>query len=89
MKNVSITLVASGDARPLVEAIRADNPEATIQNLPSIIKIDSPQRLVVNADTVSEKLGRPWETQELHMSLVSISGNLSQDDDQVVLSWKN
>jgi len=89
VKNVSITLVASGDARPLVEAIRADNPEATIQNLPSIIKIDSPQRLVVNADTVSEKLGRPWETQELHMSLVSISGNLSQDDDQVVLSWKN
>lgn len=89
MKNVSITLVASGDARPLVEAIRADNPDATIQNLPSIIKIDSPRRLVVNAETVSEKLGRPWETQELHMSLVSISGNIEQDDDRVVLSWKN
>lgn len=89
MRNVSITLMASGDARPLVEAIRLDNPEATIQHLPSVIKIDSPQRLVVKADTVSEKLGRPWETQELHTSLISISGNIEQDDDQVVLFWKN
>ena len=84
---VSITLNASGDARPLVEAIRADNPGATIANLPSVVKIDAPGRLVVRAGSVSERLGRTWEIQELHMSLISISGNIDQDDDELVLSW--
>jgi phenol hydroxylase P2 protein len=88
VSNVSITLIASGDARPLVEAIRADNPGSTVLNLPSVIKIDCPDRLVVNAESVSDRIGRPWETQELHMSLVSISGNIEQDDDRIVLSWR-
>lgn len=88
MSNVSITLMASGEARPLVEAIRSDNPEATVQNLPSVIKIDCPRQLVIKADTVSDRIGRTWDTQELHMSLISISGNIDQDEDRVLLSWK-
>lgn len=88
MSNVSITLVSTGEARPLVDAIRSDNPEATIQNLPSVIKIDCPRQLVIKAETVSDRIGRPWDTQELHMSLISISGNIDQDEDRVLLSWK-
>lgn len=87
VQNVSITLSASGDARPLVEAIRADNPTATIANLPSVVKIDAPGRLVVKADSVSERIGRTWDIQELQLSLISISGNIDQDDDEFVLSW--
>ena len=87
-KNVSITLMASGDAQCLVQAIQADNPLATLFRLPSVVKIDCPDRLVVKSDTVSEKLGRPWDPQELHLSLVTISGRIEQDEDAFVLSWR-
>ncbi len=87
MKSVSLTLNATGDARPLIEAIRADNPNATILNMPSVVKIDCADRIVINAATVSDRIGRPWDTQELHMTMISISGYIDQDDDRVELSW--
>lgn len=87
MKNVSLTLHATGDTRPLVEAIRADNPEATFQAMPSIVKIDCPDRLVVNAASVSDRIGRLWDPQELHLSLISLSGYIDQDDERFEISW--
>ena len=87
-KNVSLTLMATGDAQCLVQAIQADNPNATLFRLPSVVKIDCPDRLVVKAETVSEKLGRAWDPQELHLSLITISGRIEQGDDEFVLSWR-
>lgn len=87
MKNVSLTLNASGDARQLVDAIRADNPTATVQTMPSVVKIDCPDRLVINAATVSDRIGRSWDTQEIHLSLISLSGYIDQDEDRFEISW--
>lgn len=87
MRTVSLTLTASDDARPLVRAIRADNPEATVIEMPSVVKIDAPGRLVLRTETVSEQLGRPWDPQELHLTMISLSGFIEQDDDQFTLSW--
>lgn len=86
-KKVSLTLMANGDAQSLVQAIQADNPQATLFRMPSVVKIDCPDRLVVKSETVSDRLGRPWDPQELHLSLVTISGRIEQDEDQFVLSW--
>lgn len=89
MKNVSITLQNTDDARPIIEAIEADNPEATVNVYPSMVKIDCPGRLVVNRESVEERIGRDFDMQELHLSLVSLSGNVDEDDDYVAIQWRN
>jgi phenol hydroxylase P2 protein len=86
-RNVSITLQNTGDARPIVDAIRADNPGAELSDFPSMIKIDCPGRLVINQQSVSDRIGREWDVQELQLSLISLSGNIDEDDDHFSLSW--
>ncbi len=89
MKNVSITLQNTGDARPIIDAITADNPKATVNNLPAMVKIDCPGKLVIKADSVSERIGREWDPQELHLELITLSGNIDEDDDYFQLSWNS
>lgn len=86
-RNVSITLQNTDDARAIIEAIKADNPDATASDFPAMVKIDCPQRLVVKADTVSEAIGRDWDPQEIHLSIITLSGNIDEDDDQFVIQW--
>lgn len=87
MSNVSITLQNTGEARPIIEAIEQDNPGAVISHMPALVKIDCPDRLVINGESVSEKIGRDWDVQELHLSIISLAGNIDEDDDGIVLSW--
>ena len=85
--SVSITLQNTEDARPIVDAIVADNPTAVVQHFPAMVKIDAPGRLTINAETVGEKVGRDWDPQELHLSVISLSGNIDEDDDKFELAW--
>lgn len=87
MRNVSITLQNNEDARPIIEAIRDDNPEAEVQQFPAMVKINSPGKLVINRETVEQKTGQSWDPQEIHMSLISLSGNIDETDDQFILEW--
>jgi phenol hydroxylase P2 protein len=45
--------------------------------------------MVIKRETISEKMGREIELQELHMHLVTLTGNVDEDDDQFVLAWKS
>ena len=85
--SVSITLQNTEDARPIVDAIVADNPAAVVQHFPAMVKIDAPGRLTINAETVGAKVGRDWDPQELHLSVISLSGNIDEDDDTFELAW--
>ena len=84
---VSITLQNTEDARPIVDAILADNPDAVVQHFPAMVKIDCPGRLTINAETVAANVGRDWDPQELHLSMISLSGNIDEDDDKFELTW--
>jgi len=86
---VSITFVNSDDSRSIIDAIVADNPGAEIITMPSVVKIDHTGSLVVNRASVEERLGRAWDIQEMHLSLVTLSGNVDEDDDRFVLAWRN
>ena len=44
-------------------------------------------QLVVNRETVEEQIGREWDVQELHLVLVSLAGNVDEDEDKFELSW--
>jgi phenol/toluene 2-monooxygenase (NADH) P2/A2 len=89
MSNVFIAFQANEDSRPVVEAILADNPEAKAVNTIGLVKIDAPNRLIVKRETIEEIIGRKFDLQQIHLSLVTLSGYIDEDDDQFTLSWNH
>jgi len=87
-RNVSIVLQDTADALPIIEAIKSDNPDAEVQSMPSLVRIEAPGKLVIKRDSVSERIGRDWDVQEIQLSMVTLSGNIDEDDDQFVISWQ-
>lgn len=84
---VFIALQSGEAARAIVEAIVADNPEATVTEYPAMVKIDAPGRLVIRRESVEALVGRRWDLQELHLSLISLSGSIEETDDAFTLHW--
>ena len=80
-KMVFLALQDNEDARPIREAIEADNPLAVITQFPGVYKIDAPGRLVINRESVEERIGRAWNPQDIHLSLVTLSGNIDETED--------
>lgn len=87
MSNVFIAFQHNEESRPLVEAIVADNPAAMVVHSPGLVKIDAPDRLQIRRATIEEQTGRPYDLQQLHVNLVTLSGHIDEDDDQLTLSW--
>lgn len=85
----SITLQLTDDARPIIDAIRADNPGVREMAMPGAVKLDRDGTLTIKRESVEERLGREWDPQELHLVMVSMAGNLDEDDDYFTLSWEH
>lgn len=77
------------NARYLVEAMAEDNLHAEVQYHPAMIRIQAEKRLVINRATVEEKIGREWDVQEMLLDVISIGGNVDEDEDHFILEWKN
>ncbi len=89
MSNVFIAFQANEESRPLVEAILADNPNAQAAHSPGLVKIDAPNRLTIRRQTIEELTGKPYDLQQFHINLITLSGHIDEDDDQFSLSWKH
>lgn len=89
MSNVFIAFQANEESRPVVDAILADNPDAQAVYSPGLVKIDCPQRLVIKRATIEEQIGGKYDLQQIHINLVTLSGNIDEDDDEFSLSWKH
>lgn len=87
MSKVYIALQDNDDSRYIVEAIEEDNPDATVIHMPAMIRIEAEGRLTVKRETVEEKIGRDWDVQELHINLITLGGNVDEDDDSLSLHW--
>ena len=86
-ENVFIALQNNPDARPIIEAIVADNPAAVVSDSPGMVKIDCPRRLVIRRETVEEKTGAEFNLQDIHLTLISLAGNIEEDEDEFILQW--
>lgn len=84
---VFLILQDNEDARPIIEAVEQDNPDASIQYQPGMVRMEAAGRLLVNRVTVEENLGREWDVQELHLNLISLAGNIDEDEDKFEISW--
>jgi|TARA_R110002020_G_scaffold310944_1_gene526592 phenol hydroxylase P2 protein len=90
MSQIAFIVFQDNDnARYIVEAIAQDNPHAEVQHQPAMIRIQGEKRLVINRATVEEKIGREWDVQEMLLDVISIGGNVDEDDDHFILEWKN
>ncbi|MDO9315077.1 MAG: MmoB/DmpM family protein [Burkholderiaceae bacterium] len=87
LQPVFIALQLGDIARSIVEAIVADNPTATVTDYPAMVKIEALGRLVIRRASVEERIGRDWDLQELHLSLISLSGSIDETDDEFCLHW--
>jgi phenol/toluene 2-monooxygenase (NADH) P2/A2 len=85
----SITLYHNDEARPVAEAILADNPGCRTLNMPGAVKYDCDDELIINRATVEQNLGSEWDPQEIHLIIISFAGNLDEDDDRISISWKH
>jgi phenol/toluene 2-monooxygenase (NADH) P2/A2 len=90
VRQVGVDLQDTEDNRGLVEAIERDNPDATLRRMPGMVKIQTHPQLTVRRSTVEEILGRPWDTNEFQLAIISISGNVAEwDEDEIVIRWEH
>jgi phenol hydroxylase P2 protein len=52
-----------------------------------MVKVDAPLRLVLKRATVEELIGSDWDLQSFNLNLISLSGNVDETDDELVLQW--
>ncbi|MDI3556143.1 monooxygenase [Pseudomonas aeruginosa] len=89
MSTVFIALQTNEETRPIIEAIELDNPEAVVNREPAMVKINAPGRLAIRRETIEEQLGRSFDMQELNVNLITLSGNVVEDEDSLTLTWGN
>jgi phenol hydroxylase P2 protein len=89
MSNVFIAFQHNEESRPVIDAIVADNPTAVVVHSPGVVKVDAADRLTIRRDTIESQTGRPYNLQQIHVNLVTLSGYIDEDDDQLTLSWKH
>lgn len=87
MSTVFIALQANEETRPIIEAIELDNPQAVVNREPAMVKINAPGQLVIRKETIEEQLGRSFDLQELQINLITLSGNVDEDEDRLTLTW--
>jgi phenol hydroxylase P2 protein len=89
MSTVFIAFQTNEDTRPIVESILADNPHASLEEQPAMVKINAEDKLVIRRESIEERIGRAFDLQELQINLITISGHLDEDDDTFTLAWNN
>ena len=84
---VYIAFQDNDNARYIVEAIAEDNPHAEVQYQPAMIRVQAEQRLEIQRATVEEKIGRTWDVQEMLIDVITLGGNVEEDEDSFTLHW--
>ena len=89
-KSIALLCIQSTDeGRVIADVIKKDNEGIVVSNKPAMIRLEREGSIVVKAQSVSEALGRDWETDELQLVLISTGGQIDEDDDQFVVYWNN
>ena len=87
MSKVFLALQDVDEARPIVEAIEKDNPDAVIEHQPAMVRITTENRLTIKRETVEGITGNDWDPQDVQLVLISFGGNLDEDEDHFTVYW--
>ncbi len=85
---VGIEMMAGEECDAIVAAVLQDVPDASVVQMPGMVLLDVPDRMVIHASAVTEHLGRDWDSRDLNQVVSAYRGYFTRwDTDQVVLSW--
>ncbi len=84
---VYIAFQDNDNARYYIEAITADNPHAEVLHQPAMVRIQAENRLDIHRESVEERLGRTWDVQEMMLEVITLGGNIDEEDDRFSLHW--
>ena len=87
MARVQIAFQDNDVSRYIVNAIEEDNPTAIVHFEPALIRVENEGALQINRATVEEHMGCDWEVQSIHVNLVTLTGNIDEDDDYFRIQW--
>ena len=76
----------TADARPFIDTLEKENPNASINYQPGMVRIEAMGELSMSREGVAEAAGRDVDLQEMHLTLISLSGNIDEDDDHFTIS---
>ncbi|MBP6562487.1 MAG: MmoB/DmpM family protein [Neisseriaceae bacterium] len=85
---VYLALQDNDAARYIVEAIEVENPGVTVIYQPAMIRLERANELIISRASVEAVTGQDWHMQELHLNLITLGGNVDEDDDRMILSWQ-
>lgn len=88
MSKVYLALQDNDLSRYIVEAVEQDNPDVTVIYQPAMVRMEREGSLVIKRETVEEKLGQSWDIQELQLNLVTLGGNVEEEEDSFTLFWR-
>ena len=71
----------TADARPFIEALTQENPAANVFHQPGMVRFEALGKLSITREVVEALAGREVDLQEMHLTLISLSGNVDEDDD--------
>ena len=71
----------TNDARPFIDAVVQENPAASITHQPGMVRFDAMGEIGITREVLADITGRDVDLQEIHLSLISLSGNIEEDDD--------
>ena len=54
-----------------------------------MVKVQAEGHLVVRRETIEEEIGREFDMQELNINLITLSGNVDEDEDALTLTWNS
>jgi phenol hydroxylase P2 protein len=90
VRQVALHLQAHEDGRSLAQAILGHNASAVVRYAPGLVTIEAPGSLTIRREEVENLLGRPWDTNELNLSIVSYAGNFTHwDEDHITIEWEH
>ena len=85
---VGIELMKGEECDAIVSAVLDDVPDASVVDVPGMVQLDVPDRMVLRASAVAGYLGRDWDTRDLNQVVSAYRGYFTRwDREQVVLSW--
>lgn len=87
MSSVFIAFQKTEDVRGVIDAILEDNPRAALTEQPAMVRIEAPDAITVKRATIEDKVGRPYDLQELQIYLITLSGHVDESDDEFKVSW--
>jgi phenol hydroxylase P2 protein len=88
--NISIDLQDCDEARAVADAVVARNDDVEVlDQLPGLLTVRCPNRMVIRQDDVEEALGAAWNPRDLQALLTAYAGNItsSGQDGLWVLEW--